>query len=115
MPMSEANRRASKKYAKSKKGKECRRKAQQRFFARNVIKFHEYIATLYCHRCGLSFGGQPNLCNFHHPNDEVRSTKYGGYVSTMARLGAKTALRNELSVTIPLCKNCHHQVHADAP
>jgi predicted HNH restriction endonuclease len=113
MPTSEALKKAQRVYWEKNKDKIYIR--QQKRLKRIRREFYEYVSKLHCRRCGMSFETYPELCHFHHTNDLMKSKRNEGRVSLMATNGCVLQMNNELSVTIPLCANCHTIVHADAP
>jgi hypothetical protein len=103
------------------KDKDKQRKFQRRWARANPhnrinrqkrisVWFSEYKKTLSCARCGISFKDYPSMCDFHHPNDLLKGR------NGMANIAKKRSwyeLYNELSVVIPLCANCHRQIHEE--
>jgi Zn finger protein HypA/HybF involved in hydrogenase expression len=115
MPRTKAKNEWRRKYRQTPEGKAARRAEYKKLQEKRKMEFKEYKSKLHCRRCGLSFEGQPEICDFHHTNDAMRSNIHKGKLSELHYRNGTYIRNNELSVTIPLCHSCHRQVHVDAP
>jgi len=67
----------------------------------------QYKETLKCYKCGFTFKGRPECCDFHH-TPKPASRPHALYVATST---SDKALEEELKKCKPVCANCHRTVH----
>lgn len=70
-------------------------------------KCDEYIESLNCHGCDLSFKGIPYVCDFHHKDDNKLKNP------SRLKTGSFSSFIKEVEKCRPLCANCHRKVHND--
>ncbi len=78
-----------------------RNRAKDELF--NVKKFYrDYKMTQKCSKCG---DDRWYVIDFHHTNDKIMS------VASIVKRGSIRLLKEELEKCIPLCANCHRELH----
>lgn len=70
-------------------------------------KLAAHKSMLSCARCGFSFAGRPECCDFHHLNGD---DKVDGLSKMVGRSWA--SILREIAKCVPLCANCHRIEHA---
>ena len=70
------------------------------------IWFNDYKETLICDRCGFSFKGRPECCDFHHIDPSTKRLQ----VSNMILTHRIETLITEVKKCVPLCRNCHQTI-----
>jgi hypothetical protein len=114
MPYKDPTKQRASQHASYLKGREKNRKKKNAYtgdYKKKIYRWYEsYKRSLSCIRCSYSFKDFPSVCEFHHQNDQLKNPRGG--VNQIARYKSWRQLRNELSITIPLCANCHREVHA---
>jgi hypothetical protein len=114
MPYKDPEKQRASQHASYLKSREKNREKRNKYHGDYKKKIYRWYVShkrsLHCQRCGYSFEDFPAVCEFHHENDLLKSPKGG--VNYHARYSSWRRLKNELSITIPLCANCHREVHA---
>ena len=90
-------------YHKDTHGRKERIRKRARDEQKKVYEFYKRIKRLQkCSKCG---DGRWYVIDFHHTSDKDKS------VSQIAHEGSMRRLKEELRKCIPLCSNCHRELH----
>lgn len=71
-------------------------------------KFLEYKESLHCSKCGISFKNRYWICDFHHIDPRNKNFNLSSIFSSRPSFAR---VMEEVSKCIPLCANCHRDVH----
>ncbi|NIT56959.1 MAG: hypothetical protein GWN00_12200 [Aliifodinibius sp.] len=87
------------------------KRSQKKWRTNNEAQLYliEYKNKAYCYRCKRTFNGFRSTCHLHHPNNLLKLH------STLTQVYDLDEMERALMFVIPLCANCHAEVHECAP